>query len=108
MVVELDEIARRMLADYDARTPSQVIGESLHLTTAQAYALQAEIVRLREQRGENVIGYKIGCTSRPIQVQLGVKEPIFGRLFDTECHASARKVAPDPKNRLLPRCVRIS
>lgn len=88
MVVNLQELAERMLADYDARTPGRLVGEPLDLSTAQAYALQAEIARLREQRGEKVIGYKVGCTSRPIQVQLGVKEPIFGRLFDTECHAS--------------------
>ena len=88
MVVDLQELAQRMLADYDARTPGQRLGEPLDLTTVQAYALQAEIARLREQRGEKVIGYKVGCTSRPIQAQLGVKEPIFGRLFDTECQPS--------------------
>jgi 2-keto-4-pentenoate hydratase len=88
MVVDLQELAQRMLADYDARTPGQFFGEPLAPKTVQAYALQAEIARLREQRGEKIIGYKVGCTSRPIQVQLGVKEPIFGRLFDTECHPS--------------------
>jgi 2-keto-4-pentenoate hydratase len=86
MVNDLQELARRMLADYDARTPGHCLGERLNLKTAQAYAVQTEIARLREQRGEKVIGYKIGCTSPSIQSQLGVKEPIFGRLFDTECH----------------------
>jgi hypothetical protein len=33
-----------------------------NLTLIQAYALQAEIARLPEQRGEKVIGYKVGCT----------------------------------------------
>ena len=83
-----EELAERMLTDYDARTPGQSVGEPPDLTTAQAYALQREIARLRERRGEKVIGYKVGCTSRPIQAQLGVNEPIFGRLFDTECHPS--------------------
>src|ERR1700724_1674587 len=88
MLVDLQELARRMLADNDARTLDQLFGEHLNLTTVQADALQAEIARLREQVGEKVIGYKVGCTSRPIQVQLSVKEPIFGRLFDTECQPS--------------------
>src|ERR1700722_7170222 len=88
MVVDLQELAQRMLADYDARTPGQFCCEPVDLTTAHAYALQAEIARLREQRGEKVIGYKVGCTSRPIQAQLGVKEPIFGRLWGTEWHPS--------------------
>ncbi len=93
MVVNLKELAQRMLADYDARTPGQFFSEPLDLTTDQAYALQAEVTRLREQRGEKVIGYKIGCTSRPIQVQLGVKEPIFGRIFDTGCFASGVRLS---------------
>jgi 2-keto-4-pentenoate hydratase len=88
MVVDLQELARRMLADYDARTPGRSPGEPLDFETAQAYALQAEIARLRERRGERVIGYKIGCTSRTIRAQLGVEEPILGRLFDTGCHPS--------------------
>jgi 2-keto-4-pentenoate hydratase len=86
MVVDLQELAQRMLADYDARTPGQVFRGPLKLTTVEAYALQAEIARLREQRGENVIGYKIGCTSPTIQQQLGIDEPICARLFDSGCH----------------------
>jgi 2-keto-4-pentenoate hydratase len=88
MVFDLQELARRMLADFDARTPGQSVGESFDLTIGQAYALQTEVARLREERGEQVIGYKVGCTSTVIQAQLGVREPIFGRLFDTGCHPS--------------------
>jgi 2-keto-4-pentenoate hydratase len=93
MVVDHQELARRMLADYDARTPGRLVCEPLEMTTVQAYAIQAEIARLREQRGEKIIGYKVGCTSRPIQAQLGVTEPIFGRLFDTECHSSGARLS---------------
>src|SRR5437016_2008219 len=82
---DLQELAQRMLADYDARTPGQLFGEPLDLTTVQAYALQAEIAWLREERGEKVIGYKVGCTSPAVQQQLGIGEPIFGRIFDTGC-----------------------
>ena len=85
MVVDLQELAQRMLADYDARTPGQVFAEPLDLTTVQAYALQAEIAWLREERGEKVIGYKVGCTSPAVQQQLGIGEPIFARIFDTGC-----------------------
>ncbi len=91
-MVDLQELARRMLADYDARTPGRLLAEPLDLTTVQAYALQAEIARLREERGEKVIGYKVGCTSRAIQAQLGVDEPIFGRLFDTGCFRSGTRL----------------
>jgi 2-keto-4-pentenoate hydratase len=85
---ELQRMAVRQLADYDARTPGRTFGHPPALTIAQAYALQAEVARLREQRGERIIGYKVGCTSKPIQQQLGVQEPIFGRIFDTGCFGS--------------------
>lgn len=88
MIVGHQEPARRILADLDARSPGRNFAEPIDLTTAQTYALQEEVARLREERGEKIIGYKVGCTSRAIQTQLGVDEPIFGRLFDTECHPS--------------------
>lgn len=59
------------------------------LTLEQSYALQGEVARLRAERGERVIGYKVGCTSRAIQDQLGIREPIFGRLFDSGCFPAA-------------------
>ena len=91
--IDLQDLARRMLVDYDARAPGQFVGGPLNLTTVQAYALQAEVSRLREERGEKIVGYKVGCTSRTIQAQLGVKGPIFGRLFDTERHLSGVRLS---------------
>jgi 2-keto-4-pentenoate hydratase len=82
-----------MLADYDARTPGRRAGEPLNLGISEAYAVQSEIARLRERRGETIIGYKVGCTSRLIQAQLGVSEPIFGRLFAEECHPSGKRLS---------------
>jgi len=58
MVVDLDELARRMLADYDARTPGELSGEPIEpidLTTVQAYALQAEIARLLHLGGNLIL-----------------------------------------------------
>jgi len=89
---ELCELARLILEDFDARRPGRCAELRTGLTIEQAYSLQQAVVTIREQRGEKVIGYKIGCTSRPIQVQLGVKEPIFGRLFDTECFPSGARL----------------
>jgi 2-keto-4-pentenoate hydratase len=85
---QLQRLALRQLADYDALTPNRMFSQPSDLTTGQAYQLQEEVARLREQRGETIIGYKVGCTSRAIQEQLGIAQPIFGRLFDTGCHDS--------------------
>jgi 2-keto-4-pentenoate hydratase len=80
---DLSAWARCLLADFDARRPWESFVPPEGLTLEQAYALQDEVSRLREGRGERVIGYKVGCTSRIIQAQLGMDEPIFGRVFDT-------------------------
>jgi 2-keto-4-pentenoate hydratase len=90
---ELHRLAVRQLADIDALTPNRLFAHSPELTAAEAYQLQEEIARLREQRGETVIGYKVGCTSRAVQEQLGITEPIFGRLFDTGCHYSDARLS---------------
>lgn len=93
MGVEVQELAGRMLADYDARTPGRCGFGPVTLTTSEAYAVQSEIARLRERRGETIIGYKVGCTTRSIQAQLGVTEPIFGRLFAENCHRSGKRLS---------------
>ena len=90
---ELRSMALRMLADYDARTPGELLSRPVDLTIPQSYELQGEIARLRDERGEKIIGYKIGCTSKPIQEQLGVSEPIFGRIFDTGCFRSGVRLS---------------
>jgi 2-keto-4-pentenoate hydratase len=82
-----------MLVDYDARTPNQLFRQSLTLTIDEAYQLQGEVARQREQRGEKIIGYKVGCISTAIQQQLGISEPIFGHLFDTGCHSSGARLS---------------
>ena len=84
MMLDISHLAARQLRDYDARTPGTVFAEQLSLGEEQAYAIQSEVCRLREQRGELVVGYKIGCTSPGIQQQLGIDHPVFGRLFDSE------------------------
>ena len=65
-----------------------MFGEGAELTVPQAYAVQAAVTQLRCDRGERVIGYKVGCTSPTIRKQLGIDHSISGRLFDCEHHAS--------------------
>lgn len=90
---ELAAWADRLLADYDSLRPWRSFVPHDDLTTAQAYAIQNEVARLREERGERVIGYKVGCTSRSIQEQLGIREPIFGRVFDSGCFLAGGRLA---------------
>jgi 2-keto-4-pentenoate hydratase len=85
---ELIEAAARQLRDYDARTPGTIFADAFSLDVDGAYAVQTEVCRLREQRGERLIGYKVGCTSAAVRRQLGIEQPVFGRLFEGDSWAS--------------------
>ncbi len=60
---------------------------------AEAYAIQAEISRVRHARGERLLGYKLGCTSKAVQDQLGVQQPIFGPVFESGCFATGAPIS---------------
>jgi 2-keto-4-pentenoate hydratase len=85
---ELQDLAGCLLADLDARTPGVRLRPGPGPTLPEAYELQNAVLQLRQQRGERVLGYKVGCTSRVIRQQLGVDQPIFARIFDTGCFQS--------------------
>ena len=89
----LNEWATRQLADYDARTPGSIFGEGVELSVDQGYDLQAAVARLRCERGEKIVGYKVGCTSPTIRRQLGIDHCVTGRLYDSERHASGAQLS---------------
>jgi len=109
---EITQLAARQLRDYDARTPGTMFAESISLDVREAYAIQTEVSRLREQRGERLIGYKVGCTSPTIQRQLNISHPVFGRLFDSDSwesktdFASTRFASPAIEGELAVRLAR--
>ena len=80
--------AQRQLADYDANRPGTLFGAGIVLDIAPAYALQSAVEKLRQRRGERMIGYKVGCTSPTIRQQLGIDHCITGRLYNSEYHTS--------------------
>jgi len=69
----LDDAARsaRSVAQYDGA-----------LAAADAYRIQELLIELRLQRGEQLVGVKMGFTSRAKMAQMGVSDLIWGRLTD--------------------------
>ncbi len=84
MTEQIEKLAQRL--DEAARThiPIKPLSESEGLTSVEtAYAIQTRWTEMRTARGENVMGRKIGLTSKAIQQQLGVDQPDYGNLWDT-------------------------
>src|SRR4051812_10329213 len=54
-----------------------------------AYRVNAAVRRLREARGEKVVGRKIGFTNRTIWEEYGVFAPNWGYVYDSTVHELA-------------------
>jgi len=75
-------IASRLDTAWETHTPIPPITESDGITDVKtAYAIQTHWTNMRLERGENIVGRKIGLTSKAIQTQLGVNEPDYGTLW---------------------------
>tara|TARA_A100001011_G_C14073317_1_gene741247 strand:- start:121 stop:906 length:786 start_codon:yes stop_codon:yes gene_type:complete len=82
---DLNEYAKKLLDDYDAVTPGTIFKEKINISVAQALDLQSKVALLRENRGDEIVGYKIGCTSKSgNQHIIGLSHPAWGRLWKNE------------------------
>ena len=77
---ELDLFAHKILEDYDARDPGTIFKKKIKLSNNDASLLQSKVTKLRINRGEKVIGYKIGCVARETQKKMGSTQPASGTL----------------------------
>jgi 2-keto-4-pentenoate hydratase len=85
---DIPRLAQRQLADYDAHHPGLVFEQDAGLLSiADAYTLQIEVAQLRQARGEELAGYKIGCLSPAVRLQLGLDEAVFGHVHATEVYS---------------------
>lgn len=71
-----------LAAEADATARGPVTAEWPELDLATAYAVQDEALRLRRQRGETVIGVKLGLTSKAKQRRMGIDRPSLAWLTD--------------------------
>lgn len=79
---QLLELGRALWQAEVDRTPiAQVSAGRPWIGQAEAYRIQQEVVRRRLATGETVVGWKIGLTSRAMQVQLKVDQPDYAPLL---------------------------
>lgn len=91
--MNVDQLASEQLKDFDRHRPGSFFAKpEVSLSVEQAYELQLQVALLREQRGEEVAGYKVGCISRTMQNQLGLDRPVFGHVWQSELHTSGSTV----------------
>ncbi len=80
---KIDELADRLDRARRTRVPTtKLTDEHPDLTETEAYAIADRGIQIRRDRGERVVGAKLGFTSAAMQKALGVDSPNFGWLTD--------------------------
>ncbi|MEV7267970.1 4-oxalocrotonate decarboxylase [Micromonospora aurantiaca] len=75
-------IAEKLGAAADDATAIPQLAAETGLDVDAAYAVQTALVKRRLDRGERLVGLKMGLTSKAKMAQVGVDEVIWGRLTD--------------------------
>lgn len=85
---EIDKFSKKMLEDYDAKNPGTIFKDKIKIINSDALTLQLAVSKLREKRGEEIIGYKIGCVLKETQKKMGFSQPVWGTLWKNELYAN--------------------
>ena len=83
---KIEIIANKILQDYDLKNPGTIFKEKKIISNEEAILIQSNVARLRQKRGEEIIGYKIGCVSKDTQKKMGFTQPACGYLWKNELH----------------------
>jgi 2-keto-4-pentenoate hydratase len=102
MTVSVESIAIRLDTAWKTNTPIPPLTESDGISDVQiAYAIQSCWANMRLERGEKIVGRKIGLTSKAIQQQLGVNEPDYGSLWQSSFYEAKNGKATIPASDFL-------
>jgi 2-oxo-hept-3-ene-1,7-dioate hydratase len=71
------------------------------MTIEDSYAIQREWMKLKRAEGRQVVGHKIGLTSRAMQISSQITEPDYGTLLDDMVLRDGSEV--DTQRFILPR-----
>src|SRR5687767_163996 len=83
-MTDLEELAREIMAAWDARRQIAPLARRLPgFDLRQAYGVTAALRRIRQARGEQPVGRKIGFTNRTIWDEYQVYAPIWGDMYAT-------------------------
>jgi 2-keto-4-pentenoate hydratase len=92
--IATEALARKMFQVFHGQPLTRGIKDELNsLSLAQAYEVQTRVIAMRVREGERIIGWKVGCTSRAIQGQFGLRQPISGRLMHPHIYHDGSSLA---------------
>ncbi|MCB9100515.1 MAG: fumarylacetoacetate hydrolase family protein [Anaerolineales bacterium] len=99
---KINELAQQLDNAWENRQPIAPLRDSAGLADViDSYAIQTRWTEMRLERGETIIGRKIGLTSKAVQQQMGVDEPDYGTLWGSRYFAAAHGRAEVPVDLFL-------
>lgn len=94
-VEKTQELAASLDAAARDRLPIAALSAGTDLDVITAYQVQRELLALRVERGDRIIGGKLGLTSKAKRVAMGVHEPLYGFVTADMVRASGSTLALD-------------
>ena len=93
----LIDVSGKAKALYEARRSRQPIepftDTDPDLGMADGYAIAQQLTRMLVNDGDEVVGYKVGLTSRPMQKMIGVDSPDHGPVLGSTVYADGDVVS---------------
>ena len=98
----VETLANKLDTAWRTHTPIPPITDTDGITDVKAaYAIQSCWTNMRLERGEKIVGRKIGLTSKAIQQQLGVNEPDYGTLWQSSYYEAKNGRVSVPASEFL-------
>jgi 2-keto-4-pentenoate hydratase len=85
---DIDLFAQKILEDYDLKDPGIIFKRKIKISNTEALLIQSTVSKIRKKRGEEIIGYKIGCVLKETQKKMGFIHPAWGTLWKNELYTS--------------------
>ncbi len=97
------QLAQRLYRALREGLTIEPLTSTYNLDIDDAYHISLAMLEQREADGEQVVGKKIGVTSKPVQEMLGVHQPDFGFLTDRMQYEDGASVSISEANLIQPR-----
>lgn len=93
MAINHAEIAAALSTARRTRVPIEPLSDTYPaLTPADAYAIQRAMVEDMLAEGDEIVGYKLGLTSRPMQTMLGIDQPDYAAVLGSMMYGEDAEV----------------
>jgi 2-keto-4-pentenoate hydratase len=79
---EILDFANELIVAEENVQPIEPLTERAELSIEDAYKIQLEVMRIKEEMGQKIVGKKIGLTSKRMQKAFGVTQPDYGHITD--------------------------